>query len=321
MKLVRVPLRISFAGGGSDLPSHFEEHGGAVLSTTISKYIYITAKPNISLYPHRYRLVYSKVEELVHRGDIQHPIIKQLVNDYSIAALDLDVMSDIPAGTGMGSSSAFTVGLHKALGYGFTPHSLAEAACNTEVMDLKEPIGFQDQYAAAFGGLNYFRFTKGRVDVTPIPLQDHEINELEKSLYLIYLGGTRDASKLLKEQHTGTNTETLKAMALYAKDAAMALQRGQISELGYIIRDGWELKRSLSPNVSNERIDTLISTAIQHGATGGKLLGAGGSGFVLLFCPVDSHVNMLNGLRHLSPQYVDFKLTNKGAEVLYDSVN
>lgn len=319
MKLVRVPLRISFAGGGSDIPSHYEKHEGAVCSITINKYIYITAKPNLSLFPHRYRLVYSQVEECNDREEIKHPIIKQLVEDYAISALDLDVMSDIPAGTGMGSSSAFTVGLHRALGEYYIPSKfyMAELACQTELTDLKEPIGKQDQYAASFGGLNYIHFTKQGVNIAPILLPESKVKELERCLYLVYVGGNRSASALLTKQLSNDNT--IHEMALLAQEAASCLRRGQIDDLGPIILRGWELKKSLSLNVSNERIDTIIDTALKHGATGGKLLGAGGAGFILLFCHPDNEYEMRNGLRDHKLEFVDFEFDMEGCKVLYEA--
>lgn len=320
MKLVRVPLRISFAGGGSDIPSHYEQHEGAICSITINKYIYITAKPNLSLFPHRYRLVYSQVEECNDREEIKHPIIKQLVKDYAIPALDLDVMSDIPAGTGMGSSSAFTVGLHKALGEYDQPTKfyMAELACQTELTDLKEPIGKQDQYAASFGGLNYIHFTKEGVTVAPILLPESKLKQLKQCLHLIYIGGNRSASKLLKEQNTN-DFMTIHNIALLAQEAASCLRRGQIEDLGPIIKDGWEHKKSLSAGISNEYVDTIIDTALKHGATGGKLLGAGGAGFVLLFCPLKNKYEMFNGLREHKLEFVDFEFDMEGCKVLYEA--
>lgn len=318
MRLVRVPLRISFVGGGSDLPSHYESHRGGVLSVTINKYIYITAKPNVSLFPHRYRLVYSKVEECDDRAEIQHPIIRQLVGDYGIAALDLDVMSDVPAGTGLGSSSAFTVGLHRALGHYTTKHDLASQACITEIVDLKEPIGVQDQYAAAFGGLNYFGFTDRRTTVNKVSLEPHEMRYLNDQMHLVYVGGTRNAGNLLKQQASPSNTSALKTMADMAKEAATQLHHGDLDGLGAWVRAGWKLKRKLSPSVSNECIDTIIDTAVANGATGGKLLGAGGAGFVLLVCPKYARDKMLTALKSLNLHYVPFEFENEGVKVLYE---
>lgn len=314
MRLVRVPLRISFLGGGSDVPAHYEQHGGGVLSATIDKYIYITAKENTSLFPKRYRLVYSQVEECNNRSDIKHRIIKQLIEDYGLGSLDLDVMSDIPAGTGMGSSSAFTVGMHLALEpeNSGNKYKLAELACTTEIEDLNEPIGKQDQYAAAFGGLNYFSFDTNRVLINPIHLNQEESAYLHNNLRLIYVGGTRNASKLLEEQITSDNTTLLCDMSDIAFEAACKLHRGEIDQLGPAMLEGWELKKRLSPNVSNPAIDGIIATSLKAGATGAKLLGAGGAGFVLLFCPNEIV------LPSLGSREVRFTFDKEGAKVLYE---
>ncbi len=317
MRLARVPLRISLAGGGSDLPSHYEQHGGAVVSFTIDKYIYITAKPNLSLFPHRYRLVYSKVEECNNRSDIIHPIIRQLVNDYSVGALDLDVMSDIPAGTGMGSSSAFTVGLHHALGSPRDKHELAELACETEIGDLKEPIGKQDQYAAAFGGLNYFGFNKDRTIVKPIVIPTFQRDELLSSLSLFFIGGSRSASQALVEQQHPDNYSLLNDMADLAEEASILLTYN-CGFVGGFLKEGWELKKRLSPNVSNERIDAIIGTALDNGATGGKLLGAGGAGFVLLFCEPSKRDSVFKALKEFNLTHVPFNLDTEGSKILYE---
>jgi D-glycero-alpha-D-manno-heptose-7-phosphate kinase len=317
MKLVRVPLRISFVGGGSDLPSHYEKYGGAVISCTINQYIYITAKQNTGLFPHKYRLVYSQVEELNDRFNIKHPIIRCLTSKYNVTnGLDLDVMSDVPAGTGLGSSSAFTVGLHAALGNIRNKHTLAELACETEITDLREPIGKQDQYAAAFGGLNYFVFHKDMVEVRPIIPPVSKTKELEECLTLVYVGGNRSASALLKTQNL--DTKNLDNLRVLAKELYLNLLEGNIGAIGHYIAEGWELKKKLSPNVSNERIDTIINTALDNGATGGKLLGAGSCGFVLLFHPIGEKYRMLEALKPLNLNYVPFEFDNEGCKVLYE---
>lgn len=319
MKLVRVPLRISFAGGGSDIPSHYEENGGAVVSTTIDKYIYITAKRNVSLFPHKYRLVYSKVEECNEPDQIEHRIIKALIKEHGVESLDLDVMSDVPAGTGLGSSSAFTVGLHTALSSEpQNKHALADWACYTEINQLKEPIGKQDQYAAAFGGLNYFNFRKSGVDVRPIVLTETDLFALKSRLYLVYVGGTRKASEILEGQTKPDNAWALRDAARLADQATTALVSRHVDSLGPIIKDGWELKKCLSSSISNERVDEIIGGALLNGATGGKLLGAGGAGFVLLFCPPKDKLGFLEALKHMNATPIPFNFDMEGCKVLYE---
>lgn len=324
MIIVRSPLRISFVGGGSDIPTYYNGNFGAVCSVTIDKYIYITAKENLSLYPHKYRLVYSQVETLTEPTDIKHPILNRLISDYKVPNLDLDVMSDIPAGTGMGSSSSFTVGMHMALSHLKTTgdgvkdkHVLAQLACKTEIEDLKEPIGVQDQYAAAFGGLNYFQFSNKMVQVQPILLPEPIL--LLAELYLYYIGGQRSASSQLKEQ--SMDNETLRKMTSLAWELAHDLSLNDLRCVGGIVRQGWELKKSLSASISTPYIDTIIDTAITAGATGGKLLGAGGAGFVLLVCPLVNRFEMLNALAPFKLREVPFNFDTEGSKVLYDNTD
>lgn len=238
-----------------------------MLSFTIDKYIYITAKPCTNLFPHKYRLVYSQVEEVNDRFNVKHPIIRSVLKQYNVEhGLDLDVMSDIPAGTGMGSSSAFTVGLHQAISKNtLYSKELAERACDTEIRDLKEPIGKQDQYAAAYGGCNLFDFSKEEVVRYSV-----STNNLRQWLHLVYVGKTRNASKLLMEQSKKDNTLALNRLACLARLSAGSLSQGDLATVGSIVQEGWELKKSLSPNVSNERIDDIIDTALRGGAIGGK---------------------------------------------------
>lgn len=323
MILVRSPLRISFVGGGSDLPSHYNEYGGAVLSAAINKYVYVLAKSNVTMFPHTHRLVYSQVEEVTHPSLIRHPILKNLVNEWAPYNLDLDVMSDVPAGTGLGSSSAFTCAALKALVNPYVrmhnPYDLAEQACQIEIERLKEPIGKQDQYASAFGGINLINFEAGATSVEPLRLTPAEEAQLLRSIHLVYVGGTRYASALLKEQGERDNSGYLKQMAALAREAQSALRFGVVDALGPIIAKGWELKKCLSPNVSSPLVDEIISVALKNGATGGKLLGAGGCGFVLLFCPdFNDYREMRKALEYLDLAYMRFNFDFEGTKILYE---
>lgn len=317
MRLVRVPLRISLVGGGTDFPAHYEKYGGGVVSFTINKYIYITAKPNVSLFPHKFRLVYSKVEECALPQEIKHPIIRSVVDDYNLESLDLDVMSDVPAGTGLGSSSAFTVGLHMALGDSRDKYQLASLACTTEIEDLKEPIGIQDQFATAFGGLNYLQFRKGRISVQPLLLPGEEIETFQAQFLLLYLGGQRSASTVLSRQDS-SDKHVLKEMGAIAGEFSVELSRGELSSMGHMVAENWLLKKQLNPAVSNDRVDAVLATASNAGATGGKLLGAGGTGFILLVCPPENQGNVLKSLSSYNLTHVPFKIDFEGAKVLYE---
>lgn len=313
MRLVRVPLRISLIGGGSDLPSHYEEYGGAVVSATINKYIYITAKPNVSLFPHRYRLAYANPESCVNRDEIKHPIIKQLVNDYGLGSLDLSVLSDIPAGTGLGSSSAFTVGMHAALSGIRNSHVLAQLACETEIKDLREPIGKQDQFAVAFGGLNSLEFTRYETRVRPIVKDQYFMNKLQQATTLVYVGGTRSASKQLEKQ--SKDPMLLNNLADLANEAYCLLQENRIYEIGPIIKEGWEIKKRLSTQEANKDVDRVIERAFANGATGAKLLGAGGTGFVCVFSPKPDTGKALQAEGF---EVVPFEFEQEGVRVLYE---
>lgn len=316
IKVVRAPLRISLVGGGSDLPSHYETWGGSVISAAIDKYVYITAKPVSPCFQHRYRLVYSKIEEHISAKAIEHPIIAKLVEDYEVTSLDLDVMSDVPAGTGLGSSSAFTCALHTAFSsLRRMPYPLARLACKTEIDDLKEPIGKQDQYASAFGGLNKIEFTRNRVYVDS--LAPHS-SSLRPYLNLLYMGGKRSASLQLSTQNPKNKTYILNQLSGLAHEASCYIKDSQYGNLGPLITEGWELKKQLSPNITTDQIDRLINVAIQNGATGGKLLGAGGAGFVLLFVPPEDRLRVLESVSDLHLGYLDFNFDNEGCKVLYE---
>lgn len=319
MKLVRTPLRISLIGGGSDIPSHYERHGGAVVSFTIDKYIYITAKKEMSLFPHKYRLVYSDVETANKVEDIKHPIIKSLIKQYNLQSLDLDVMSDVPAGTGLGSSSAFTVGLHNALSHDASNYELAYLACKTEIDNLKEPIGKQDQYAAAFGGLNLLTFNQNATSVRPICMDEYNLSKFTKQFVLIYVGGQRSASTQLHSHNL--DPIILNDMRDYAFGLNEDLLDLNFDLIGYFVQRGWELKKRLSDNITNPRVDAIISTAIKNGATGGKLLGAGGAGFVLLVWPPKDRRKIKDCLAPFNPIYVPFTIDTEGSKVLYETPN
>lgn len=317
MKVVRVPLRISFVGGGTDIPANYSKFLGSVISVTINKYIYITTKPASELFLHDYRLVYSEVENLNCRDQIKHPIISDMVRYYDLSSLDLDVMSDIPSGTGMGSSSAFTVGMHLALDWFPTKYDLAEAACVTEIVRLKEPIGKQDQYAAAFGGLNSFKFSStGHVRRYDLNTDWKATQYLERHCHLFYLGRTRSASKILETQEM-TRRDVLDLSCLSAQAINEILDRDMVS-FGDTITSGWEIKKRAFPGCSNEWVDEIIQDALNAGAYGGKLLGAGGTGFVLLIAHHSKMDAIHSAMDKHGVVHVPFKFEFEGAKVLYE---
>lgn len=292
MIISRTPLRVSFVGGGSDLPAFYRQHNGAVLSMSITKYVYLSM--------HEYFekqgciLKYSEIEKPRTADDIQHRIIQQVFKDLSIDRVDFNSSADVPAGTGMGSSSAFTVGLlnlcYAYRGEYVSRARLAELACEIEIEKLGEPIGKQDQYGCALGGVNLIEFhTDGSVTYETVPLTIEQRRQMEQNLLMFYLGGTRSASKLLSAQSRRTAespqvVENLKAMVEQARTLRADLCR-DVEVLGPYLHEAWLRKRSLSLGISNPLVDEVYNKAIDAGATGGKLLGAGGSGFMLLYAP------------------------------------
>ncbi len=297
MIISRTPLRISFLGGGTDLPAFYEEEEGAVLSTAIDKYIYLTVNDR---FDETYRLSYSKTEIVDSIDKIEHKIFKNVLQKYGAAAkkinggrgLELLSMADIPGGTGLGSSSSFTVGLLHAMkahnGTFQSAANLASEASLIEIEDLKEPIGKQDQYAAAYGGLQYIRFLpSGEVSVEPVICQTSTKRELEASMMVFYTGMTRSASMVLQEQKSNTNDKrgTLREMKNLAKRLKTVLEQGQgIQRAGELLHEGWMMKKTLASGISGAQIDDWYDRALKAGASGGKILGAGGGGFLMLLC-------------------------------------
>lgn len=322
MILSRTPLRVSFAGGGSDLPSYYTKHGGAVLSTTIDKYIYIAV--HRYFYPNQSLLKYSKTELVNNNDEIQHPLFRECMKLVNVSGLDISSMADIPAGTGLGSSSAFTVSLlnvlHAYKHEAVSAEYLASTACEIEINRLGDPIGKQDQYAAAYGGLNFIRFNyDGSVDVQKIVMDPAVKAQLERNLILLYTGTKHSASAILKEQ--GKEMQRLDKQQVMHKMVDMAyelkdvLEHNQIDDFGRILNEGWLLKRSLANSISNPLVDNLYDQGMEAGALGGKLLGAGGAGFVLFYCPEDKQ----SAFRTKMSGYTEmpFKFENYGSKIIY----
>lgn len=322
MIISRTPLRISFAGGGSDLPSYYMQHGGAVLSTTIDKYIYIAVHRYFS--SNQSLLKYSKTELVNSNDEIQHPLFRECMKLVDVTGLDISSMADVPAGTGLGSSSAFAVSLlnvlHAYKHEAVSAEYLASTACDIEINRLGDPIGKQDQYAAAYGGLNFIRFNyDGSVDVQKVVMDPAVKAQLERNLILLYTGTKHSASAILKEQ--GKEMRRLDKQQVMHKMVEMAyelkdvLEHNQIDDFGRILNEGWLLKRSLANSISNPLVDTLYEQGMEAGALGGKLLGAGGAGFVLFYCPEDKQ----EAFRAQMSAYTEmpFKFENYGSKIIY----
>lgn len=322
MIISRTPLRVSFVGGGSDLPSFYRKHGGAVLSMSIKKYIYLSMHQHFE--KDGYILKYSSLEQPVSVNEIGHKIIKQVFSDLNIKGVDFNSSADVPAGTGMGSSSAFTVGLlnlcHAYKGQFVSKTRLAELACEVELQKLGEPIGKQDQYGCALGGLNFIEFMPDdNVAHEVVPLSHRQRMALENNLLMFYLGGTRSASLLLASQSANSASDdqviaNLKAMVSQAHELRRLLPQ-DIDVLGAFLNEGWERKRQLAKGISNPLVDGAYKRALDAGALGGKLLGAGGSGFLLTYCPEGTKESVVEALSEYS--FYPVHMDSAGSTIIY----
>lgn len=324
MIITRTPMRISFVGGGTDLPSFYRNFGGgAVVSMSINKYFYLSLHAHFD--ENSFLLKYSKTESVSDIRDISHPIIRQVFQDNDLRNADFASAADIPSGTGLGGSSAFTVGLVQLVnsyrGRYVPQHRLAELACEIEIDKLKEPIGKQDQFGAAIGGLKYISFNvDDSVSVEPITLShDHQV-KLEQNLLLFYLGVTRSASKVLKEQDDATkkNKEVADSLAKMAEQARQLKTQlpMNVDALGEYLHEGWMRKRTLTSAISNPVVDDAYETARAAGAVGGKLLGAGGGGFLLCYVPEERQERVIESLSKL--KLLRVKTDYAGTCVVFD---
>ena len=321
MIISQTPYRVSFAGGGTDLPAYYRHEYGAVLSVTIDHHIYVTLHRR---FESTIRVSYSRTEVAHTIDEVQHELVREAMRMVEIdEPLEMTTIGDVPSGTGMGSSSSLTVGLLTAL-YGYqhrivSPKLLAEQACRIEIDILHKPIGRQDQYAAAFGGLNYLRFNSDdTVDVEPVPCRAETLAELEQRALLVYTGQTRDANVILEQQSSATEDrlDVLRAMRDLAGEMRHALAGdGDLDRFAALLHEGWELKRSLGFGISNDHINEWYAVARRAGAVGGKLLGAGGGGFVLLIAPPWRHRAIREALGR--PRELAFKISRNGSRIIF----
>lgn len=305
MITTRTPLRISFAGGGTDLASFYarEDEGGAVISTAIDRYVYICVNTKFG---GGIRVSYSKTENVNHADEVEHPIVRECLRFFGIDNnIEIVSIADIPGeGTGLGSSSSFTVGLLHALaaytGTKCTPGALARWACGIEIGQLKEPIGKQDQYAAAHGGTNIIRFRNDdTVEVYPSQISDH----VARHLLLLYTGRTRSAKTILTEQNQitdDTRLDLLRRMRIQVDHMDTYLERGDIANVAQQMEFAWRMKKMLAQGISDPQIDAWYDAAMNAGALSGKLLGAGGGGFLLLIAPPSKHMQILAAVPELT---------------------
>jgi D-glycero-alpha-D-manno-heptose-7-phosphate kinase len=324
MIISRTPFRISFFGGGTDYPEWYAEHGGAVLATTIDKYCYISVRELPPFFDHKFRVVYSLVENVSEIREIQHPAVRGVL-DWMKAETGLEIHhdGDLPARSGLGSSSAFTVGLinsiHALQGRHVSKDTLASAAIHVEQCVIRERVGLQDQVSAAFGGFNHITIAQnGTYSVRPVVLPRARLEALQDHLLLVFTGISRTAADVAESfagtlQSRAVDMQTMQQMVEHAIDI-LSSPATDIIEFGRLLRQAWALKRSLSDQVSNTTVDSVLETAIHAGAIGGKLLGAGGGGFMLLFVRPEDHGQVRAALGKLIT--VPFKFETSGSRIV-----
>ncbi len=324
MIITRSPLRISLGGGGTDLPSYYREHGGCLIAAAIDKYVYINVHQR---FVQNFLLKYAHMEEAASIDEIKHPIIREALRLVGIQQRNLEItsMADIPAGTGLGSSGSFTTALLKAL-HAFKknlvhPEELAAQACEIELEKLGEPIGKQDQYIAAFGGITRFEFMPdGQVKAKPLEISDETLFNLEDDLLLFFTGYSRSASKILKEQDDKSKeadramTENLHFIKELGEKSRLALESGELREFARLMDVHWQRKKERSASMSNQHINDWYDCAMVNGALGGKVIGAGGGGF-LMFYAADK-AKLRHAMREQGLSEVRFRFDFEGTKVL-----
>ncbi len=323
MIITRTPFRISFVGGGSDLEAFYSRHAGAVLSTSINKYMYISS--HRFFFPGQVRVKYSETETVNSIEELKHPLLREAMRKTGVThGIEISSIADIPSGTGMGSSSSFTVGLLHCL-YAVkreyvTHEQLAREASEIEIEILGEPIGKQDQYAAAFGGLNIIHFQpNGDVRVEPLYIKNEVYQELQENLLMFYVGNQRKASDILSEQKKNASQvekfNVLKSMVLLVHDLRNCLYSEELDDFGKILHENWILKQKLASQISNSQIDNIYEAGRQAGATGGKLLGAGGGGFMLFYCEKENQEKLIDKLKPL--EKFNFAFEREGSKIIH----
>ena len=310
MIISRTPLRMSFVGGGSDLPTYYRQYGGAVLSTAVDKYVYVSVNKK---FDGGIRIAYSKTEEVDHIEKIEHRLVRATLQMLKIpGGIEVTSTADIPSrGTGLGSSSAFTVGLINVLsaylGRHVSAEQLGRLSCEIEIDRCGEPIGKQDQYASAYGGLSLIEFKPDdSVSVTPLVLQRKIREAVESNILVFYTGITRSASGILKEQSSSVadsagKQKMLNRMVELVYELRDELQNGHLNSMGEILDENWQLKKQLASGITSDAIDDWYAKAKSHGALGGKLLGAGAGGFLMFYAPFEHHdaIEKALGLRRI----------------------
>lgn len=319
MIVTKTPLRISFFGGGSDIPQFYEENEGMVISTAINSYIYLAVNRCVASH---LRVIYSELEQVDRLDDIKHNRVREVLRHFELPSnIEIASFSDVPTkGTGLGSSSTFTVGLVNAIhritsGRNIDHKELAELASYIEITRCNEPIGKQDQYAASYGGFNAIYFHGNEVRVKPVDIDPSSAYELDSNLLAFNTGITRQASDILTQQVDNIKNHSIvdqtKAMVELAKNGLKLLQRKKIDEFGELLDHGWKIKKMLSDNISNPHIDEMYDRAMKNGALGGKLLGAGGGGYLLVYVQDNYKNRVIEAMKNY--ERFNFKFTKHGS--------
>lgn len=323
MVISQTPYRISFFGGGTDYRPYFMEHGGSVLSTTIDRYCYLTLRRLPPFFDHASRLSYSKIELFNSADQVQHPAVRECLKFMDLRGVSVTHDGDLPARAGLGTSSAFTVGLlnamHALKGEFADPMTLASEAIHVEQDMIGENVGVQDQLAAAIGGLNRLYFRADGYDYRPVILKPERRQRLDENLMLFFTGIFRYASQIAEEQvkNTQNKLHELREMTLLTEEGEKTLVSGDINDFGRLLHEGWQLKRSFSGRISTEEIDRMYSRAREAGALGGKLLGAGGGGFLLFYVEKENQEFVKRALKELL--YVPFHIGQTGSRIVYST--
>jgi D-glycero-alpha-D-manno-heptose-7-phosphate kinase len=330
MIITRTPFRITLGGGGTDLPSFYREHGGFILAVALDKYMYLNV--NTSIVDDKIRVKYSKSELVDHTGQLEHTLAREALRYLRVTSgIEITSMADIPAGTGLGSSSAYLVGLLNAL-HALTqspagPEQLAEEACDIELDILKKPIGKQDQYMAAFGGLTVLDIARdGKVRVSRIELDVEVLEALEHNILMFYTHNVRDATAILGRQDSATKRkdEVVVSSLREIKDIGMeigaAITKGNLRRFGELMDVHWQLKKRLAESVTNPQIDAWYELAKRNGAIGGKISGAGGGGFLMLYCE-ENKAPLREVMRGAGLRELNFRFDFEGSKVIFDVVS
>jgi len=326
MIISKTPYRISLFGGGTDYPSWYQNYGGQVISTTIDKYIYISLRILPSFFKHKYRIVYSKTENVKKISDIKHPAVREALKFFKINdGVEIHYDGDLPARSGMGSSSAFVVGLFNVLNSflkkNYTKKKLSLDSIDFEHKVLNEKVGSQDQIAASYGGFNLITFAKDNTfEVSNISKNISYINKLNENLVLVYTGIVRTANDIAKtyvnKLSCSNNKKRMQSILQNVEDAKILIENKRLDDIGRLLHESWMRKKDLSAQVTNDRINFIYNIGMKYGAIGGKLLGAGGGGFFLFYVPLEKRSYFLKKINKFLN--ITFKFSNNGSQIIFN---